>query len=123
MPDFVPPSQSRLRVIRDGHAVVRDWRIPKPVVLIDTREQEPYPLAETHPNWIGSEERTVLQAGDYSVKGMENLLAGGYINRKLLPKNFVFPSMFSQANGSYKLVSWKESAPKGKQDETELPDE
>jgi len=75
MPEFVPPTLSRLRVIRNGHAVLRDWGIPKPVVLVDTREQAPFRLLEAHANWIGGEERATLAAGDYSVKGMEGLLA------------------------------------------------
>jgi ERCC4-type nuclease len=55
--------------------VVRDWQIPKPVVLVDTREQAPLPLRENHPNWIGDERRATLKTGDYSVEGMEKLLA------------------------------------------------
>jgi len=75
MSDFVAPSASRLRVMRSGRAVVREWKIPKPVALVDTREQTPFPLAENHPNWFGGEQRATLEAGDYSVEGMENLLA------------------------------------------------
>ncbi len=33
---------SRLLFIRGGRAVVRAWKIPKPVVLVDTREQTPF---------------------------------------------------------------------------------
>ena len=61
--------------MRCGRAVVREWKIPKPTVLVDTREQTPFSLAENHPNWIGGERRATLEAGDYSVEGMENLLA------------------------------------------------
>ena len=75
MSDFVAPSASRLRVMRGGLAVVREWKIPKPIALVDTREQTPFPLAANHPNWIGGERRVALEAGDYSVEGMENLLA------------------------------------------------
>jgi hypothetical protein len=75
MSDFVAPSASRLRVMRGGRAVVRGWKIPKPVALVDTREQTPFLLAANHPNWIGAEQRATLEAGDYSVEGMENLLA------------------------------------------------
>lgn len=77
-----PPAAGRLRVIRDGHAVVREWRIPKPVVLVDTREREPLPLQRQHPNWIAGELRTTLATGDYSVDGMEPVLA---LERKSLP--------------------------------------
>lgn len=71
----VPATTSRLRVMRDGHAVVREWKIPKPVALVDTREQTPLPLLDEHPNWIGGEQRATLVAGDYSVDGMRDLLA------------------------------------------------
>ena len=68
-------SASRLRVMRGGRAVVREWKIPKPVALVDTREQTPFPLAANHPIWFGGEQRVTLEAGDYSVEGMERLLA------------------------------------------------
>jgi ERCC4-type nuclease len=61
--------------MRDGHNIIRSARIPKPVVLVDSREQEPLPLFENHPNWIGGERRVALKTGDYTVEGMESLLA------------------------------------------------
>jgi len=72
---FVQSGRSRLRVMREGHAVVREWRIPKPVVLVDSREQMPFLLMDNHPNWIGGVRRVALDAGDYSVEGMEEILA------------------------------------------------
>jgi len=45
---FAPPGTRRLCVMRDGHAVVRDWQIPKPTVLVDTREQQPYSCSYKH---------------------------------------------------------------------------
>ena len=71
---FVAPTTSRLRVMRDGHNIIRSSRIPKPVVLVDTREREPLPLHANHPNWIASERRVALKTGDYTVEGMESLL-------------------------------------------------
>lgn len=71
---FVSPSNGRLRVMRDGHNIIRAARIPKPVVLVDTREQEPFPLHANHPNWIGGERCVALKTGDYTVEGMEHLL-------------------------------------------------
>ncbi|MBE3109849.1 MAG: hypothetical protein IMZ46_04940 [Acidobacteria bacterium] len=71
---FVAPSTSRLRVMRDGRNILRSARIPKPVVLVDTREREPFPLRANHPNWIGEERRVALKTGDYTVEGMERLL-------------------------------------------------
>jgi ERCC4-type nuclease len=72
---FVAPSTSRLRVMRDGHNIIRRARIPKPVVLVDTRERKPLPLHMNHPNWIEGERRVALKTGDYTAMGMENLLA------------------------------------------------
>jgi hypothetical protein len=71
---FVLPSTTRLRVMCDGHNIIRSARIPKPVVLVDTREKEPLPLFVNHANWIGRERRVALKAGDYTVEGMESLL-------------------------------------------------
>ena len=72
---FVGPSASRLRVMRDGRSITRSACIPKPVVLVDTREQQPFALYASHPNWIDNERRVALKTGDYTVEGMESLLA------------------------------------------------
>ncbi len=66
---------TRLNVMREGSAVVRSWKVPKPIVLVDTREQMPFPLAENHPNWIGGEKRLKLASGDYSIEGMQDVLS------------------------------------------------
>lgn len=73
--DFVSPGTGRLIVKRAGHSILRSARVPKPVVLVDTREQQPFPLCENHPNWIEGERRVALKTGDYTVEGMESLLA------------------------------------------------
>ncbi len=73
--NFVMAGTSRLGVMRNGGAVVRAWKIPKPMVLVDTREQMPFPLAGNHPNWIGGEKRVKLGAGDYSIEGMQDILS------------------------------------------------
>jgi ERCC4-type nuclease len=72
---YYAPSTSRLRVMRDGRNVIRKEKIPKPVVLVDTREKDPLPLCVNHPNWIKAERRETLKTGDYSIEGMEGLLA------------------------------------------------
>jgi ERCC4-type nuclease len=77
-PYFVAPPSGRLIVKRDGHSITRE--IPKPIVLIDTREQVPLTFSR-FPNWIAGEKRQKLKIGDYSVQGMEHLLA---IERKTL---------------------------------------
>jgi ERCC4-type nuclease len=70
-PDPVPPPSGRLLVKRNGHSITR--QIPKPIVLVDTRERYPFDFSR-FPNWIAEEKRQALKAGDYSVEGMETLL-------------------------------------------------
>ena len=65
---FVKAGTSSLCVMGNGGAVVRAWKIPKPVVLVDTRERMPFPLAGNHRNWINGEKRGKLGAGDYSIE-------------------------------------------------------
>jgi len=60
--------------MRDGHNIIRSKAIPKPVVLVDTREKHPLPLHANHPNWIAGERRSTLKTGDYTVESMETLL-------------------------------------------------
>lgn len=74
----VPPTKSRLIVKRDGSAIT--GRVPRPVVLVDTREQMPLSF-EGFPNWIAGEKRVALRTGDYSIEGMEDSVA---IERKSL---------------------------------------
>ena len=75
---FAQPPSGRLIVKRGGHSITR--QIPKPVVLVDTREKYPFDFSGFK-NWIAGEKRTALKAGDYSVEGMESLLA---LERKTL---------------------------------------
>lgn len=79
---FLPATTSRLLVKREGHSLLRSAAIPKPLVLVDTREQQPLPLFANHRNWIAGERRAALKTGDYSVEGMEALLS---LERKSLP--------------------------------------
>ncbi|MDA8239657.1 MAG: hypothetical protein M0Z67_04700 [Nitrospiraceae bacterium] len=74
----VAPPPGRLIVKRKGHSITR--QVPKPVVLIDTREKMPFDFSR-FPNWISEEKRKKLHVGDYSIEGMETLLA---IERKTL---------------------------------------
>jgi ERCC4-type nuclease len=55
--------------------VVREWEIPKPIVLVDSREKYPFKLVDFHSNWIEGEKRVTLKTGDYSIVGMEKLIA------------------------------------------------
>lgn len=68
----------RLIVKRKGHNITR-W-IPKPVVLIDTREKYPFDFSRFK-NWVADTKSRALKAGDYSVEGMESLLV---LERKTL---------------------------------------
>lgn len=68
---LAPPPSGRLLVKRDGSSITR--RIPKPVVVIDTREQAPFTFAAMS-NWIGGTVSRKLDVGDYSIVGMERLL-------------------------------------------------
>lgn len=75
---FLPPPSSRLIVKRNGHSITR--QIPKPIVLIDSREKEPFDF-RNFPNWIADQKTQKLSVGDYSVEGMEDSLV---IERKSL---------------------------------------
>lgn len=70
-PSPVSPPIGRLLVKRGGHSITR--QIPKPIVLVDSREQMPFDFTR-FPNWIGGERRQALKVGDYSVEGMEEVL-------------------------------------------------
>ena len=74
----VPPPSGRLVVKRKGKSITR--KIPKPTVIVDTREQTPFKFT-SHDNWIAETKRQKLDAGDYSVVGMEKLLT---LERKTL---------------------------------------
>jgi ERCC4-type nuclease len=73
--DYAAAGTSRLKVVRNGQSIVRSHKIPRPIILVDTREQSPLTLRANHPNWIGDEKRVTLKTGDYSIEGMETLLA------------------------------------------------
>jgi len=75
---LVGPPSCRLIVKRNGHSITR--QIPKPIVLVDTREKSPFDFSRFR-NWIAEEKRQKLKVGDYSVEGMETLLV---LERKTL---------------------------------------
>lgn len=68
---FARPPIGRLLVKRDGHSITR--LVPKPIVIVDSREQEPFDFKGLD-NWIDGTIKRCLDAGDYSVVGMERLL-------------------------------------------------
>lgn len=56
-------------------------RTPRPVVVVDTREQNPFSFARFH-GWFASVEKRPLRLGDYSVAGLEETCT---VERKDLP--------------------------------------
>jgi len=72
---FVGPPSGRLRVMRNGKSIIRTAGVPKPIVIVDSREQQPFEFLPDHRNWIGGERRLALKTGDYSIEGMESLLS------------------------------------------------
>ena len=72
---FVSASTRRLLVKRNGSSIIRSAGVPKPLVIVDTREKQPLPLFANHPNWIGGERRQALKTGDYTVEEMERVLS------------------------------------------------
>ncbi len=78
---FVSAGTRRLLVMRNGRSIIRSEGVPKPFVIVDTREKQPLPLFANHPNWIGGERRQALKTGDYTVEEMERVLC---LERKTL---------------------------------------
>lgn len=69
---FQPPTTSRLKVFRDGKSIT--GQIPKPTILVDSREQRPLSFANFQ-NWVAGERVVALPVADYSIEGMESLVA------------------------------------------------
>src|SRR5579871_1604167 len=46
-------------------------RTPKPLLVVDTREKNPFSFERFH-NWFSGIERRPLELGDYSVAGLES---------------------------------------------------
>jgi ERCC4-type nuclease len=49
-------------------------RTPKPVIIVDTREQNPFSFERFH-NWFSGIEKRPLEIGDYSIAGMQDTCA------------------------------------------------
>jgi ERCC4-type nuclease len=58
-----------------------ELRTPRPVAIVDTREQNPFSFARFR-GWFAGIEYKALQVGDYSVAGMEKVCT---VERKDLP--------------------------------------
>lgn len=66
----VPPPSHPVVAQRGG----TELRTPRPVVLIDSREQNPFSF-ERFRSWFGGIERQTLRVGDYSVASLEDYCA------------------------------------------------
>src|ERR1700737_5350201 len=60
---------------------------PRPVILVDTREQSPFDFSRFE-GWFAGIEKKSLKGGDYSVAGLEDVCV---VERKTLPD--LIPSM------------------------------
>jgi ERCC4-type nuclease len=66
----IPPPASIVRGKRAGHLV----KIPKPVLVIDSREGTGGYTFERFARWIAGTKRRALANGDYSVAGLERVV-------------------------------------------------
>jgi ERCC4-type nuclease len=71
LPSFALPPSGRLQVKRGGHSILK--LVPKPIVIVDSREQMPFSFIGLK-NWISGTTTRKLDVGDYSVVGMERLI-------------------------------------------------
>ncbi len=69
--NLAPTPTKRLLVKRHEKSITRS--IPKPIVIVDSREQKPFRFTGLT-NWIKGTITRHLDLGDYSVEGMESLL-------------------------------------------------
>lgn len=46
-------------------------RVPLPIFLVDSREQDPFDL-EPYPHWCSGIKKAALKLGDYTIEGMED---------------------------------------------------
>lgn len=75
--DPVPPSIIPVLAERGGTQL----KTPRPVLLVDTREQVPLDFSRFE-GWFSGIERKALKLGDYSIAGLEDICA---VERKELP--------------------------------------
>jgi ERCC4-type nuclease len=75
----VAPTKGKL-IIRRGNRQTTTL-VPRPIVVVDTREQAPYTF-ERHMNWVAGVDIRALKTADYSVAGYEDVIA---VERKTLP--------------------------------------
>ena len=66
----VPPPPIPVLAERGGTQL----KTPRPVLLVDTREQHPFDFSRFD-GWFAGIQKRALQLGDYSIAGMENICA------------------------------------------------
>jgi ERCC4-type nuclease len=66
---------------RAGRARGTQLKTPRPVVLVDSREQNPFDFSRFD-GWFAGIEKKPLKLGDYSVAGLEDVCV---VERKDLP--------------------------------------
>ena len=64
----VPPPAIPVLAERGG----TELRTPRPVLVVDTREQNPFDFSRFQ-GWFNGIERRALKLGDYSIAGLEDL--------------------------------------------------
>jgi ERCC4-type nuclease len=64
----VPPPALPVLAERGGTQL----KTPRPVLVVDTREQNPFDFAR-FPGWFSGTERRALKLGDYSIAGLEEV--------------------------------------------------
>jgi hypothetical protein len=92
---YVAPPSGRLVVKRKGRSITR--KIPKPIVLVDTREQWPFEFTNV-PNWIEHTKNKKLADGDYSIEGMEDQIALEILQHILLNQRCFFHLKATERN-------------------------
>ena len=64
----VPPPAIPVLAERGGTQL----KTPRPVIVVDTREQNPFDFSRFE-GWFSGVERRALKLGDYSISGLENI--------------------------------------------------
>ena len=73
----VPPPAMPVLAERGGTQL----KTPRPVLVVDTREQNPFDFSRFR-GWFSGVERRALRLGDYSIAGLEDVCV---VERKDLP--------------------------------------
>lgn len=64
---------SKKKIVKKGGKTAKPLRHPKPTIIVDSREKEPFRFRASAT--LEGTETAKLDAGDYSIKGMEDLIS------------------------------------------------